>query len=157
MIHLLLTWTLMILAPEVVEGRFLALVLAGMAVGRCDRSSRCVWPYPEPCDEPPSLGDAQDCLGMTVVAVDRRERWTHLSKWSQLHPFDQTDVSFINLVHPSCAHGKGLDLGGRGTGQVRPHLVAPAAPAGPVAPVWLVVPGGAVVPGSCVTLVPPPP
>jgi hypothetical protein len=71
MIHCLLTWTLLNLAPEVVEGRFLASVLAGMAVGRCGR------PTSKPWDEPPSLGDAQDALGMMVVVVDRPERWTH--------------------------------------------------------------------------------
>jgi hypothetical protein len=71
MIHCLLTWTLLILAPVAVEGRFLASVLAGMAVGRCGRST------PKPWDELPLLGDAQDALGMTVVAVDRPERWTH--------------------------------------------------------------------------------
>jgi hypothetical protein len=77
---------------------------------------------------------------MTVVAVDRPERWTHWSKWSQLHPFDQTDVSLINLVHSSCACGEGSDWDRiRGTGQVRPHLAGPA------------------VPGSCGTLVPLPP
>jgi hypothetical protein len=77
MIHRLLTWMLLILAHEAVEGRFLASALASMAVGRCDRPSRCGRPYPEPCDEPPSLGDAQDFLGMTVMAVDQPERWTH--------------------------------------------------------------------------------
>jgi hypothetical protein len=77
MIHRLLTWTLLIPAPEAVEGRFLASVLVGMAVGRCDRPSRCARPTPKPWDEPPSLGDAQDALGMTVVAVDQPERWTH--------------------------------------------------------------------------------
>jgi hypothetical protein len=77
MIHRLLTWTLLILAPEAVEGRFLASVLASMAVGRCGRPSRCGRPTSKPWDEPPSLGDAQDALGMTVVAVDRPERWTH--------------------------------------------------------------------------------
>jgi hypothetical protein len=71
MIHRLLTWTLMILAPKAVEGRFLASVLVGMAVGRCGRPTSKLW------NEPPSLGDAQDALGMTVVAVDRPERWTH--------------------------------------------------------------------------------
>jgi hypothetical protein len=71
MIHRLLTWTLMILAPKAVEGRFLASVLVGMVVGRCG------WPTSKPWNEPPSLGDAQDALGMTVVAVDRPERWTH--------------------------------------------------------------------------------
>jgi TfoX/Sxy family transcriptional regulator of competence genes len=71
MIHRVLTWMLLILAPEAVEGRFLASVLASMAVGRCGR------PTSKPWDEPPSLGDAQDALGMTVVAVDRSERWTH--------------------------------------------------------------------------------
>jgi hypothetical protein len=71
MIHHLLTWTLLILALEVVEGRFLASVLAGMAVGRCG------WPTSKSWDEPPLLGDAQDALGMTVVVVDRPERWTH--------------------------------------------------------------------------------
>jgi hypothetical protein len=77
MIHRLLTWTLLILAPEAVEGQFLASILAGMAVGRCDRPSRCVRPTSKSWDEPPSLSDAQDALGMTVVAVDRPERWTH--------------------------------------------------------------------------------
>jgi hypothetical protein len=71
MIHYLLTWTLLILAPEAVEGRCLGSVSTGMAVRRCGR------PYPESCDEPPSLRDAEDCLGMTVVAVDQPERWTH--------------------------------------------------------------------------------
>jgi hypothetical protein len=71
MIHHLLTSTLLILAPEAVEGRFLASVLAGMAVGRCGRPSMCGRPTSKP------LGDAQDGLGMTVVAVDRHERWTH--------------------------------------------------------------------------------
>jgi hypothetical protein len=77
MIHRLFTWTLLILAPEVVEGRFLVLVLAGMAVGRCGWPSRCSRPTSKPWDELPSLGDAQDALGMTVVVVDRTERWTH--------------------------------------------------------------------------------
>jgi hypothetical protein len=77
MIHRLLTWTLLILAPEAVEGRFVVLVLAGMAVGRCGRPSRCGRPTSKSWDEPPSLGDTQDGLGMTVVAVDRPERWTH--------------------------------------------------------------------------------
>jgi hypothetical protein len=71
MIHRLSTWTLLILAPVAVEGRFLVSVLANMVVGRCGR------PTPKPWDEPCSLGDAQDALGMTVVAVDRPERWTH--------------------------------------------------------------------------------
>jgi hypothetical protein len=35
MIHRLLTWTLPILAAEVVEDQFLASVLAGMVLGRC--------------------------------------------------------------------------------------------------------------------------
>jgi hypothetical protein len=77
MIHRLLTRTLLILALEVVEGRFLALVLVGMAVGRCARPSRCGQPTSKPRDEPPSLGDTKDALGMTVVAVDWSERWTH--------------------------------------------------------------------------------
>jgi hypothetical protein len=76
MIHRLLTWMSLILAPKAVEGRFLASVLAGMAVGRCGRPSRCGRPTSKPWDEPPSLGDAQDALGMTVVVVDRPERWT---------------------------------------------------------------------------------
>jgi hypothetical protein len=77
MIHCLLTWTLLVHAPEVVEGRFLASVLAGMAVGRCSQTSRCGRPTSKLWDEPSSLGDAQYALGMTVVAVDRPERWTH--------------------------------------------------------------------------------
>jgi hypothetical protein len=77
MIHRLSTWTLLILALEAVEGRFLASVLAGMAVGRCDRASSCGRATFKPWDEPPSLGDAKDALGMTVVAVDRPEKWTH--------------------------------------------------------------------------------
>jgi hypothetical protein len=71
MIDCLLTQMLLILASEVVEGRFCASVLAGMVVGRCGR------PTSKPWDEPPSLGDAQDALGMTVLAIDRPERWTH--------------------------------------------------------------------------------
>jgi hypothetical protein len=114
MIHCLLTSTLLILAPEAVEGRFLASILAVMAVETCGRPSR----YGQPTwDEPPLLGDAQDCLGMTVVAVDRPERRTHWSKWLQLHPFGQSNISLINLVHPSCAREEGLDWDwGRGTG-----------------------------------------
>jgi hypothetical protein len=77
MIHHLSTWTLLILAPEAVEGRFLGSVSAVTTVGRCGRPSRCGRSYPEPCDEPPSLSDAQDGLGMMVVVVDRSERWTH--------------------------------------------------------------------------------
>jgi hypothetical protein len=77
MIYHLLTWTLLILAPEAVEGRFLASVLVGMAVGRCGWPSRCGRPTSRPWDEPPSPRDAQDGLGMAVVAVDRSERWTH--------------------------------------------------------------------------------
>jgi hypothetical protein len=77
MIHRVLTWTLLILAPEVVEGRFLPSVLAGMAVGRCGWPSRCSRPTSKPWYELPSLGDAQDALGMTVVAVDQPKRWTH--------------------------------------------------------------------------------
>jgi hypothetical protein len=46
-------------------------VWVGMAVERCDRPSSMLW------DEPPSLRDAEDSLGMTVVAVDRPEKWTH--------------------------------------------------------------------------------
>jgi hypothetical protein len=71
MIHRLLTWTLLILAPEALEGWFLVSVFVGMAVGRCGR------PTPKPWDELSSLGDAQDALGMTVVAVDRQDRWAH--------------------------------------------------------------------------------
>jgi hypothetical protein len=77
MIHRLLTWTLLILALEAVEGRFLASVLAGMAVGRWGQPSRYCRPTTKPWDKPPLLGDAHDGLGMTVVAVDLPERWTH--------------------------------------------------------------------------------
>jgi hypothetical protein len=77
MIHHLSPWTLPILAPEAVVGWFLSPVLAGMAVGRWGRPSRCGRPTSKPWDEPPSLGDAQDFLRMTIVAVDRPERWTH--------------------------------------------------------------------------------
>jgi hypothetical protein len=77
MIHRLLSWTLLILAPEAVDGRFLVSVLAGMAVGRCGWPSRCGQPTSKLRDEPPLLSDAQDGLGMTVVAVDRPEWWTH--------------------------------------------------------------------------------
>jgi hypothetical protein len=71
MVHHLSPWTLLIFVPKAVEGSFLASVLAGMAVGRCSR------PTFKPWDEPPSLGDAQDAIGMTVVVVDRPERLTH--------------------------------------------------------------------------------
>jgi hypothetical protein len=71
MIHRLLTWTLPILAPEAVEGRFLVSVSAGIVVGRCGR------PTSKPWDKLPSPRDAQDGLGMTVVVVDQPERWTH--------------------------------------------------------------------------------
>jgi hypothetical protein len=36
-----------------------------VAVGKCARPTSKLW------DEPPLLGDTQDALGMTVVAVDR--------------------------------------------------------------------------------------
>jgi hypothetical protein len=68
MICRLSTWTLLIHAPEAVEGQFLASILAGMAVGRCGQPSRCGRPTFKPWDEPPYLGAAQDALGMTVVA-----------------------------------------------------------------------------------------
>jgi hypothetical protein len=71
MIHCLLTWTLLILAPKAVEGQCLASILVGMEVGRCGRPTSMWW------DEPLSLGHTQDGLGMTVVAVDRPKRWTH--------------------------------------------------------------------------------
>jgi hypothetical protein len=45
-------------------------VSVGTAVGRCSRPSRCGWPTSTSWDEPPLLRDAQDGLGMTVVAVD---------------------------------------------------------------------------------------
>jgi hypothetical protein len=123
-----------------------------MAVGRCGRPTSMSW------DEPPSLRDAEDGLGMAVVVVDRPERWTHWSKWSQLHPFDQTDVSLTNLVHPSCARGRGSDWDWRcGTWQVQPHLAGLAAPPRPTAPVGLSVAGGAAVVRLCGTLVPFPP
>jgi hypothetical protein len=77
MIHRLSTWTPLITAPEAVKGWCLGSVSPGMAVGRCGRPSRCGRPYPEPCDEPPSLRDAEDCLEMTVVAVDQPDKWTH--------------------------------------------------------------------------------
>jgi hypothetical protein len=77
MIHHPLTWTVLILAPEAVEGRFIASILAGMAVGGCGRPSRCGRPTSKPWDEPLLPGDAQDGLRMTIVAVDRPERWTH--------------------------------------------------------------------------------
>jgi hypothetical protein len=41
MIHHLSPWTLLITAPEAVEGRFLGLVSHVMTVGRCGRPSRC--------------------------------------------------------------------------------------------------------------------
>jgi hypothetical protein len=75
--HNLLTRALLILAPEAVEGRFFASVLAGMAIGRCGRPSRSGRSTPKPWDKLPSLADAEDALGMTVVVVDRPERWTH--------------------------------------------------------------------------------
>jgi hypothetical protein len=77
MIHHLSTWMLLITAPDAVEGRFLGSVSAGMAVGRCGQPSRCSRPTSMLWDEPPSLRDAQDGLGMTVVAVDQLEKWTH--------------------------------------------------------------------------------
>jgi hypothetical protein len=46
-------------------------VSVGTAVGRCGRPTSKLW------DEPPSLSEALDGLGMMVVAVDWPERWTH--------------------------------------------------------------------------------
>jgi hypothetical protein len=91
MIHRLSTWTLLILASEAIEGRFLTSVLADMAVGRCSRPSRCDRPTSKLWDEPPSIGDAQDALGMTVVVVDRPERWT----------IDPSDHNFIHSIKPT--------------------------------------------------------
>jgi hypothetical protein len=74
MIHSLMTWTLLITTPEGVEGRFLGSVSVGVAVGRCRVPSWCGRPYPEPCDEPPPLRDAENCIGMMVVVVDRPDK-----------------------------------------------------------------------------------
>jgi hypothetical protein len=68
MIHRLLLWTLWITAPEVVKSQFLRSVLPGMTVGGCGRPASVLW------DEPPSLRDTYDCLGMTVAAVDRPDK-----------------------------------------------------------------------------------
>jgi hypothetical protein len=76
-IHLLLPWTLLITAPEAVEGRFLGSVSPGMTVGRCGRPSRCGRPYSVSWDELPLPKDAYDCIGMTVVVVERPDKWTH--------------------------------------------------------------------------------
>jgi hypothetical protein len=70
-IHRLSPWTLLITALEAVEGWFLGLVSPSMTVGRCGRPSSV------PCDEPPLLRDAGDRLGMTVVAVEWLDKWTH--------------------------------------------------------------------------------
>jgi hypothetical protein len=91
MIHCLLTWTLLILAPEAVEGQFLTSVLVGMVVGRCGRPTSRSW------DEPPSLADAHDALGMTVVAVDRPERWTHVTTPSEIISYYHLNHSFWSL------------------------------------------------------------
>jgi hypothetical protein len=48
MIHRLLTWMLLILAPEAAEGWFLAPILAGMVIGRCGWPSRCSKPTSKP-------------------------------------------------------------------------------------------------------------
>jgi hypothetical protein len=76
-IHLLLPWTPLIIAPEEVETWYLGSVSRGMTVRRWGRPSRGGWPYSVLCDEPPSLRDTCDCLGMTVVAVDKPDKWTH--------------------------------------------------------------------------------
>jgi hypothetical protein len=49
-------------------------VSVGTAVGMCGRPSRCGRPSSMLWDEPLSLRDAQDGLGMTVVAVDQPKR-----------------------------------------------------------------------------------
>jgi hypothetical protein len=46
MIHRLLTWTLLILALEVVVGQLLGSVLLGTQVDRCGRPYRCGRTYP---------------------------------------------------------------------------------------------------------------
>jgi hypothetical protein len=52
-------------------------VSVGTTVARCGRPSRFGRPTSMPWDELPLLRDAQDGLGMTVLAVDRPESWTH--------------------------------------------------------------------------------
>jgi hypothetical protein len=65
------------------------------------------------------------------------------------------DISLVNIIHPSCARGRGGGLDQeRGTGQVRPHLAGSTAPTRPAAPARPAVPGGSAVPSSCGTLVP---
>jgi hypothetical protein len=71
MIHCLSTWTLLILAPKVVEGRYLVPISVSTTVGRCGRPTSIPW------DEPTWLRDAEDCLRMMVVVVDQPDKWTH--------------------------------------------------------------------------------
>jgi hypothetical protein len=75
--HRLSLWAPLITALEAVDGRCLVSVSPGMVVGRCVWPSRCGRPTSMPWDEPPSLRDVEDCLGMRVVAVVRPDKWTH--------------------------------------------------------------------------------
>jgi hypothetical protein len=131
MIHCLSTWMLLILAPKAVEGQFLASVLAGMAVGRCGR------PTSKPWDELPSLGDAQDALGMRVVAIDRSERWTPLIQVITISSI-RSNQRFLDQSRSSKLCTQGRKCSGARTW----HGAGPA------------VPGGAAVPGSCGMLAP---
>jgi hypothetical protein len=70
MIHRHSPWTPLITSPEAVGGQFLGSVSPGTRMDRCGRPSRCDWPTSVPCDAQPSLRDAYDLLGMTVVAVE---------------------------------------------------------------------------------------
>jgi hypothetical protein len=69
MIHRLLTWTLLILAPEAVVGRLLGSVSPGTQVDRCGRPYRCGAPTQLLWDAPTVLRDVQDHSLMAVVTV----------------------------------------------------------------------------------------
>jgi hypothetical protein len=69
MIHHLLTWTLLILAPEAVVGRLLGSVSPGTQVIGAAGPIGAGAPTQFPCDAPTMLRDVQDHSLMAVVTV----------------------------------------------------------------------------------------
>jgi hypothetical protein len=147
MIHRLSTWTLLILAAEAVEGRFLASVLAGMVVGRCNRPSRCGRATSKPW-EPLSRGMNRLHLVTLLPWNDGSGGWSA----GEVDPLIQViTTSSIRSNQRFLDQSRSSKLCTRGRtwlGLRMWHGAGAAAVAGRTRP------GGADVPGSCGTLVP---
>jgi hypothetical protein len=82
MIHRLFTWTLLILAPEAVEGQFLVSVLAGMVVVGAAG---------------PPLSHGMNCLRLVTLRMVLEWRlWQLISKRGE--PIDPSDHNFIHSI-----------------------------------------------------------